>query len=111
MFHWQFFNIVKGVVGAFYNFDKDVENKKGVKHQSDEKDTNKGIWAKVKSGLSNTIDFFFGPSTLKIITLLSIAFLALSPFGTVAIAISSSSFSINFRFRFSYRRGEEFKKT
>ena len=83
------FNIVKGIAGTFYNFDKDVENKKGIKHKDNEENANKGLWAKTKTGISNTIDFFFGPSTLKLITLLSIGFLALSPFGTVAIAIAA----------------------
>ena len=79
------------IFGMAYDYDKDVEDKKGVKHRErDNEDKKEGFWSKTKEFLWNTVDFFFGPSTLKIITLLSIAMLAFSPFGPIAIAISAS---------------------
>jgi hypothetical protein len=84
-------NIAVKVYGSIYDYDRDVEDKKGVKHKDkDEEDAKKGFWNKTKAFLWNTLDFFFGPSTLKIITFLSIAMLAFSPFGPIAIAISAS---------------------
>ena len=84
-------NIVVKVYGSIYDYDKDVEDKKGIKHRDkDDENSKKGAWNKTKAFLWNTLDFFFGPSTLKIITLLSIAMLAFSPFGPIAIAISAS---------------------
>lgn len=84
-------NIAVKVYGSIYDYDKDVEDKKGIKHKDkNDEDAKKGVWNKTKAFLWDTLDFFFGPSTLKIITLLSIAMLAFSPFGPIAIAISAS---------------------
>ena len=84
-------NIAVKVYGSIYDYDKDVQDKKGAKHKDkDDEDAKKGFWNKTKAFLWNTLDFFFGPSTLKIITLLSIGMLAFSPFGPIAIAISAS---------------------
>ena len=84
-------NIAVKVYGSIYDYDKDVQDKKGAKHKDkDDEDVKKGFWNKTKAFLWNTLDFFFGPSTLKIITLLSIGMLAFSPFGPIAIAISAS---------------------
>ena len=84
-------NIAVKVYGSIYDYDKDVQDKKGAKHKDkDDEDVKKGFWNKTKAFLWDTLDFFFGPSTLKIITLLSIAMLAFSPFGPIAIAISAS---------------------
>ena len=84
-------NIAIKLYGMMYDYDKDVEDKKGIKHKDkDDEDAKKGFWSKTKVFLWNTLDFFFGPSTLKIITFLSIAMLAFSPFGPIAIAISAS---------------------
>ena len=84
-------NIAIKVYGALYDYDKDVEDKKGVKHKDkSEEEAKKGFWNRTKAFLWGTLDLFFGPSTLKIITLFSIAMLAFSPFGPIAIAVSAS---------------------
>lgn len=82
-------NIAVKVYGAFYDYDTDVKEKKGIKHKDTEQDANKGFWAKTKAKIWDVIDFFFGPSTLKVISFLSIGFLALSPFGPLAIGIAA----------------------
>ncbi|WP_236869897.1 hypothetical protein [Candidatus Bandiella numerosa] len=84
-------NIVIKVYGALYDYDKDVEDKKGVKHKDkSEEEAKKRFWNRTKAFLWGALDLFFGPSTLKIITLFSIAMLAFSPFGPIAIAVSVS---------------------
>jgi hypothetical protein len=84
-------NIAMKVYGALYDYDKDVEDKKGIKHKDEsEEEVKKGFWNRTKAFLWGALDLFFGPSTLKIITLFSIAMLAFSPFGPIAIAVSAS---------------------
>lgn len=68
------------------DYDKEVEEKEGIKFK-EKKEVKKGWWEKFKSGVGKIIDFIAAPSTLKLITLACIGFLALSPFGAVAIGI------------------------
>ncbi len=83
-------NFAVKVYGVFYDYDTDVEVKKGVKHKDNEPEINKSFWAKTKARLWDVVDFFFGPSTLKVISFLSIGFLLLSPFGPLAIGIAAT---------------------
>ena len=80
------FLISIGVKGTVTDYDKEVEEKEGIKFK-EKKEVKKGWWEKFKSGVGKIIDFIAAPSTLKLITLACIGFLALSPFGAVAIGI------------------------
>ena len=69
-----------------------LKKKKGGKEKEEEK--KKGFWGKVwkktKVFVEKVVDVLFGPTTLKVISLLSIGFLVFSPFGPVAIGVAAA---------------------
>ncbi len=81
--------VLSRITGALYNFSSELQEKEGIKFK-EEREAKKGWWAKFKNFIGKTIDFIFAPSTLKLITLISIGLLAFSPFGPIAIAVSAT---------------------